>query len=55
MNRLENIVNSLENILNTSRKRHVVGGILMSTSFLFAGLAITIISLKHRHEEGDTN
>ena len=53
LNRLEAVMNSLDNLLNTSGKRHVAGGILMSTSLLFAGLAITIISLKHSHEKGD--
>lgn len=52
MNKLVHLVDTLESVLDTSRKRHVVGGILMSTSLLFAGLAITIISMKVNREEG---
>lgn len=32
--------------VDTRRKRHIVGGILLSVSFLFGGLAFTTMSLK---------
>lgn len=32
--------------LDTKRKRHIAGGVLMSISLLFGGLAITVMSLK---------
>ena len=44
---------SLEYLLNNKRKRHIMGGILMSTSLLFAGLALTIISLKQEENNND--
>lgn len=53
MNRLEGIMASLEYVLNSKKKRHIMGGILMSASLLFAGLAVTIITLKQ--EENDNN
>lgn len=53
MNRLEGVMASLEYLLNNKRKRNIMGGILMSTSFLFAGLALTIISLKQNDEENN--
>ena len=53
MNRIELLINSFDAILDSSRKRHIAGGILMSTSMLFAGLAITVISLKRNREKGD--
>ena len=36
----------LDHSLITKKKRHIAGGILMSVSMLFEGLAITVITLK---------
>lgn len=36
----------LDYSLNTRRKRHLAGGILLSISFLFGGLALTIMTVK---------
>lgn len=56
MNRLEGVIASLEYLLNNRRKRHIMGGILMSASLLFAGLAVTVITLKtEKEEEQDLN
>ena len=38
-------------ILNSKRKRHIVGGILISMSTLFAGLAVTVMSIKEDDDE----
>ena len=46
MDRLETISELLENILDTQKKRHIVGGILMSVSLFFGGLAITVVTIK---------
>lgn len=46
MDRLEEFLSMLEYSLNTRRKRHIAGGVLMSISLLFGGLAVTIITLK---------
>lgn len=53
MNRLEGIIASLEYMLNNKRKRHITGGILMSASLLFAGLAITIVTLKNEENKDE--
>lgn len=53
MNRLEGIMMPLEYILNNQRKRHIMGGILLSASLLFAGLAFAILSLKLEKGEDD--
>lgn len=53
MNRLEVIIASLDYILNNKRRRHIVGGILMSASFLFAGLALTIVTLKQEENRDE--
>lgn len=46
MDRLEAFLSVLEYSLNKKSKRHLLGGILMSISLLFGGLAITVMSLK---------
>lgn len=45
MDRLEIIVETFDGILDTKRKRHIIGGVLMSVSLFFGGLAITIITI----------
>lgn len=37
---------SLDYLFSSKRKRHIMGGILMSASLLFVGLAFTILSFK---------
>ena len=39
--------------LNTRKKRHIAGGVLMSISLLFGGLAVTIMTLKMEGDEHD--
>lgn len=51
MDRLEGILSMLDYSLNTRRKRHLTGGILMSISLLFGGLAVTIITVKTEEDE----
>lgn len=46
MDRLEVVLSTLDFSLDTKRKRHIAGGILISMSLLFGGLAITVITLK---------
>lgn len=41
----------LDQSLNTKKKRHLAGGVLLSISLLFGGLAITILTVKN--EEND--
>lgn len=53
MNRLEGVIASLDYLLNSKRKRHIMGGILMSASLLFAGLAVTVITLKQEENQND--
>ena len=39
--------------LDTRKKRHIVGGVLMSISLLFGGLALTVMTLKSEDIEED--
>jgi hypothetical protein len=53
MNRLEGVIASLDYLLNSKRKRHILGGILMSASLMFAGLAFTVMTLKQEENKND--
>ena len=50
MDRVEEILSVLDYLLDTKSKRHIVGGVLVSVSLLFGGLAVTIITLKTEDE-----
>lgn len=50
MERLEILLDIFDNALDTKKKRHMVGGILMSVSLFFGGLAITVITLNKEEE-----
>lgn len=47
MDVLDAFIFSLDNMLDTKRKRHIIGGILLSASALFGGLAITVFTIKN--------
>lgn len=51
MERLEFVLSMLDRTLNTKKKRHIAGGMLMSISLLFGGLAVTVITLKYDSKE----
>lgn len=46
MDSLENAFLFLDYLTDTKRKRHMVGGILMSVSLFFGGLAFTMMTIK---------
>lgn len=47
MDGFESLLEILDFTLNTKRKRHITGGLLLSISFLFGGLAITVMTIKN--------
>lgn len=51
MERLEILVDLINETLDTKKKRHIVGGILMSISLFFGGLAITVITINKEVEQ----
>lgn len=51
MERLEAVLSMIDYSLNTKRKRHIAGGILLSISLLFGGLALTVMSLKTEEQK----
>lgn len=46
MENIESVLSILDYSLDTKRKRHIAGGILLSISLLFGGLAFTTMTLK---------
>ena len=46
MERFDHLLSMLDQILDTKKKRHIAGGVLMSVSMLFGGLAVTVLTLK---------
>lgn len=46
MERAKRLVMTLEHLLSTKEKRHIIGGILLSASIFFGGLALTAMSAK---------
>lgn len=53
MERLEILLEVLDDIVDTKRKRHIVGGILMSVSLFFGGLAVTVITINKEEKKND--
>lgn len=50
---LENLMMTIDYLLDSRRKRHIVGGILLSISFLFGGLALTTMTLRPEEEKNE--
>lgn len=51
MERVKRLVTTLEHLLSTKEKRHILGGILLSASVFFGGLALTVMSAKIEEKE----
>lgn len=43
---INSLVQTIDDMLDSPRKRHIVGGVLLSISMLFGGLALTAMTLK---------
>lgn len=43
-------ISVLDYIANSRRRRHIAGGILLSVSMLFGGIALTIMTIKPEEE-----
>lgn len=53
MDRLEGFLTMLDYALDTKKKRHIVGGILMSVSSMFVGLALTVMTMKQEENNNE--
>ena len=45
MERPEGFIDWIDETLDTRKKRHIAGGMLMSISLFFGGLAVTILTV----------
>lgn len=45
MDGVGDLISTLDYMLNSKRKRHITGGILLSASLLFGGLALTVMTI----------
>ena len=50
---MDGIGNFISMILDTKRKRHITGGILLSASLLFGGLALTVMTIQNEEDEDE--
>lgn len=51
MERLEVLLDWIDGALDTKKKRHIAGGILMSVSLLFGGLAVTVLTIDKEEQK----
>lgn len=46
MDYAKRLISTIEHLINTKGKKHIVGGILLSTSIFLGSLAVTVITSK---------
>ena len=51
MDGLDNFISTMDYVLNSKRKRHIMGGILLSASVLFGGLALTVMTINEEDDD----
>lgn len=51
MYEIDNTIDTLDIMLDTQRKRHIIGGMLISVGIMCFGLAITAMTLKENYDE----
>ena len=54
MEGIGNFISMMDYILDTHRKRHITGGILLSASLLFGGLALTVMTIKTKEDDDES-
>lgn len=47
MGRIEEAMSTVVYLTGNQKKRHIIGGVLLSISLLFGGLAMTVMSIKN--------
>ena len=53
MDGIGNFISMMDYILDTKRKRHITGGILLSASLLFGGHALTVMTIQNEEDEDE--
>ncbi len=54
MDRMKKIITTLEHLVSSKKKRHIVGGVLLSTSLFLGGLALTVMSAKFEENDDES-
>ena len=55
MEKIKRFVSTIEHVLSTKKKRHIIGGVLLSASIFFGGLAITVLTTKIEEENDEAS
>ena len=53
MDILDDFISPVDAMLDSRRKRHITGGILLSAALLFGGLAITVVTDVYKRQVQD--
>ena len=53
MDGIGNFISMIDYILDTKRKRHITGGILLSASLLLIWLAHTVMTIQNEEDEDE--
>lgn len=53
MDYVKRLIATFEHLVSTKKKRHIVGGILLSTSIFLGGLALTVMSAKVEENDNE--
>lgn len=48
-----NLISMLDYVVDSKRKRHITGGLLLSAALLFGSMAITIMSIKDEEDDNE--
>ena len=51
MESIANLISMLDYVVDSKRKRHITGGLLLSAALLFGSMAITIMSIKDEEDD----
>lgn len=46
-------ISTVDAMLDSDRKRHILGGVLISASLLFGGLAVTVMTIRTEEEQAN--
>lgn len=53
MESIANLTSMLDYVVDSKRKRHITGGLLLSAALLFGSMAITIMSIKDEEDDNE--
>ena len=51
MERAKRLLLTVEHLVSTKRKRHIIAGVLLSASIFLGGLAVTVLSTKAEEKD----